>query len=1245
MKRSFLIMLLGAIIALTVSACKESPTVDPGTIYTGTPSDPGTTEVTASLASPLDTATDVDIRSNIVISFSDDIDGATFPGNITITELPATNITYATTVTGNVAELDPDTDFTEGATIQVDLTTSIQDTDGDPLDQAYSWQFLVEADDDPTDTNPPEAISGTFSPYDAADPGAGNGTVSINTSSVQVTFSIAMDPATVTTTADGTGGSFNVSSAVGGACSINQNGNTFELDFGGTSLDYDTLYTVTLTGAIQDLANGIALSGAPITWVFRTEPDPGADPPLAINSYHVSSITDTTARVHWVTSIPVVDTSSSVDYGTDTGYGSNESDESGQADDGSYYSSHYIDLTGLAPGTKYYYRINSGAATATGNFLTKSGGTPAANPGAALRDAGGDNSLLDAVQNTDNTGNWNGSSYVTFSNSTATDGYGFYFATDASTPWTADGEVLDSNARTNIRAFSDDQGYLIVTMEGGGTIYAKRIYDNATTFTFDANWAANAGATGINVGTGTNPSAVKVWGIRQSPPAPRVTDRAVSTGTATMNIPANPFYDFDVDIQTGIVAGDVVIDNGYNGTTIGAVSTNFRHVIGQTAAQVNATETYYIGDNSSSVGATGTDHLLNDTTGPTSTSHTNTGLFAYTEHNFNDTITISANDVIENTSAGNWGLVTGADTVYTLGVASVASGTSDNYAAGELNDTATPLPAATFITNGVTSYSLVEETTTTGIYTHVTNLGVLSETRLNLNADIFSAANETYEIFNGQYCALHYGNYDPYSEIPLQPNNLVAAGNAFTIYSLLATGTADAPPGTPLFADGADFTGDGVLLNDVVLNTTTYMTAGNPNYSQVSDPFAASARALDLFTAGQVGDGDTYRILRYSNPAFAADMLHTGIADNLTVGELEDSTTDFTATGIAHGDIVYNVTDDVYATVEYVSGLNNIVLSQHIFDNGNEEYIIFDSQPRMLIAYETAANDIEGRLIGLEDGAPFSPSFNICSHADNESNVMTASDDSGNAYVVFQNDTNGRIYAKSLDAEGNFIVSSAAVRGNAVDNNAAPPYTLTRVKSFNGYVYILYTNGTNSYLTRLDSDLNDNTGAEWTVTFTSTKVSFDIDSAGNPVVISVDASNDVWAQKITATTGAIAWSTTLDTGTIAGATTVLDPEVIHDGNDGWVLAWADDRYYTELGFVIFSQYLNSAGTEQWDADAAGTDYTGIMKAVPNTLDQADIDLALLSYDDGGAPERGVIYVWYDYRNARSDIFYLNEALP
>ena len=100
-----------------------------------------------------------------------------------------------------------------------------------------------------------------------------------------------------------------------------------------------------------------------------------------------------------------------------------------------------------------------------------------------------------------------------------------------------------------------------------------------------------------------------------------------------------------------------------------------------------------------------------------------------------------------------------------------------------------------------------------------------------------------------------------------------------------------------------------------------------------------------------------------------------------------------------------------------------------------------------------------------------------------------------------------------------------------------------------------------------------------------------------------------------------------------------------DGATGAIISWFDERYYYTLGFVLMAQAVDITGARLWDADAsAAFDYDGVLIGIPNAWRVSELGNASLFYNDGGSPYGG-LFLWYDYRNGRADIFYDTRTNP
>jgi len=130
-------------------------------------------------------------------------------------------------------------------------------------------------------------------------------------------------------------------------------------------------------------------------------------------------------------------------------------------------------------------------------------------------------------------------------------------------------------------------------------------------------------------------------------------------------------------------------------------------------------------------------------------------------------------------------------------------------------------------------------------------------------------------------------------------------------------------------------------------------------------------------------------------------------------------------------------------------------------------------------------------------------------------------------------------------------------------------------------------------------------------------------------------SSQIFAQGFTGA-GAVAFGETTIVALTPWAYT-SNLTVVPDGSGGAIISWVDERYLPQLGYAIMSQAINSAGTRLWDADpGAGIDYDGILIGFTNIWYKPYLGLKSAFYNDG-VPYGG-IFLWYDRRNNKQDIF-------
>ncbi len=218
------------------------------TFITGTSAD--TTAPTVSAVVPADTATGVAVNASVTANFSEAIDPATMTTTTFTLKQGTTSVASAVTLVDTVATLKPASNLTNSTLYTATITTGAADLAGNTLAVSKTWTFTTGT---VSDTTAPTVTS--VSPADAS-------TGAAVTSNVLITFSEAMDPATITT-ANFT--LMNGTTAVSGVVSHLGNVTTFNPI---SDLTANTIYVAKVTKAAKDLA-GNALA-ADKTWSFKT---------------------------------------------------------------------------------------------------------------------------------------------------------------------------------------------------------------------------------------------------------------------------------------------------------------------------------------------------------------------------------------------------------------------------------------------------------------------------------------------------------------------------------------------------------------------------------------------------------------------------------------------------------------------------------------------------------------------------------------------------------------------------------------------------------------------------------------------------------------------------------------------------------------------------------------------------------------------------------------------------------------
>ncbi len=626
---------------------------------------------------------------------------------------------------------------------------------------------------------------------------------------------------------------------------------------------------------------------------------------------------------------------------------------------------------------------------------------------------------------------------------------------------------------------------------------------------------------------------------------------------------------------------------------------------------------------------------------------------------------------------------------------------------------------------GVSAGDLVANVTDT---TRATVSTVLSDRVLEFGSNLFPAGTEAYDVFS-DWCTTHPPPPDnAFYRYDLDWNIGVGSGVAVTLYpdvtlSAATPYTADAPPANPLYDNTATYVVNGVAVNDVVVNLTTYGVL--PNLALVSTvgarPAGYGERALAM-NAGVISDLDTYWILRFANPAETASVIESGHATSVVAGQLNSTVADFVGQGVDPGDIVYNISDNRYATVAVRNSATQLTLNRNIFDTIGDRFIVFASndrvielgtttsdgagtlddtnasftsanypvrqgdmvrnittsqdayvvsvnsaiqltlntdlitaagqryvvlQPRMLFAYERGG-DIYGVVIRLRDGSVFRNEFTISGAAGTQANVKLLNRGylgaafNGGAFAVYQSGAGPTYtyYGKRID--GNGVVNAAddaANGGLGVQLTLAASTLVDAVSNNYGAFYVLYKNGTTLYLRRITGAM----GIAWTATIANVDdAAMCLESTGNFPTVVYSRGSEIFIQKFDSADGDNTPGY-VETPVVSVLTYAYQAglSITPDNTTGAIVSWFDERFYgPDMGYVLMAQAVDGAGGRLWDADGvvgAPFDYDGVTVGIPGAWATSELRLKALNYNDGGAPWGG-LFLWYDYRNGRADIY-------
>jgi hypothetical protein len=1187
-KISYIFLLLfGGILFLSCS--QVSPTVDPADIIsTYFTSPPGTTRMQSSLAYPVNGSLTVPVDANIVLVFTKNVNAATVAANISIN---AGAVTYTSTTSNNIVTIVPTVLLSASTAYTVTVSTGLLATSGEALDVLYTYNFSTAAAS--TATNP-AVVALTQYPADLSTG------ISRNIGYVEVTFTKPV--------LNVTAGTFTISGgAASGAPTQIAGTNTYKLPL--NTLSYLTWYTVTLTGGITD-ASGNALTGAPVTWAFRTEPDPnsvGANP-TALSNIGIASVSDSQAIICFNTDVPTNYTKVKIEYSTSsTLAGSTTVVETAwdAATPSGNYMNHGVIVPGLTANTLYYYRVCADAPAACS--LTDNAAPPyktfytAATAGVgntAMTTSATSPNTMKVIQLDD------GSAYVFWLENNA-NVKGQFFNTAGIAQWAAGGVtinntgstigIVDSFFVTKVPSMAPvvTNDVLVIYKINTNALYARKIYNSGGTAT--DRWAGEV-SLGITVKAGSYYSADLVHYT------PKMRGTAIKP---LAGYPANILFDKDVNLNaSGLANNDLILWNnaGWNiGVVYNTNSWNIYNYILRSDQNINLTSVnYYVASPTSSIASTVTSYNapLKELVYSYATNTPMTGNILYDSTQVKYAVIVS-------------------DTVTGVGP----------YTHTLILDTNISAVAADAITIYLNSGSIFSYTAGTKTLVFDNAAGAFSAGDLLYDSTVSkyavivsdSVVGNTHTIVLDVDISAAFGDYVYINTRKIGPLTSEAISNP------LWDNTPYIPPAT-----ASIFTGN-VAIGDFVLTPSSSTTIGsiiNDYALQLSADIMSNGDAYYIFSTE--ASGTTYVVGATSSGVTLNNfMLHTAAATFMTVQQ---------------GDIVYNITDNTSAGVVNVISNTQLELTANIFTAVSKNFVIY-RKGVFMVAYIDAADDVIAMKFDLSNGTAIGGALTIT--AGTFTNPHILSDGSGNAMFFYEGA--GNIYSRKTDIMGNSIWASAAVLAGYTIKQVLPDY---RTDAAYQGAYILGSSATQFVIGRTTTAgtmaAYPNTAAP--VTGTSPFMAIDKNYSNNGADI-VAAYLNTHTVGTTDYTHIMAWGIDISTSSnsfAAAATTnnttaayfckypyVSVSDTQNTAYNNFYITWFDGRYYSGVGYQVYSQRFSAAGVKQWATD--------IFSATPTTFGLAgQLELAVPVYASG-APY-GIIPIWIDYRtNVTSTNLYFQKV--
>ncbi|MBP7582746.1 MAG: Ig-like domain-containing protein [Spirochaetes bacterium] len=927
MKRYTRITALAGLLLLSLSCVKESPTVSPADVITGGGGVlPGYYYPAVQDVYPANGSTGNPVNTKYVIVFNIPIVPASVSSNLVVTKtlpLPVTvlvnGVDYTISFSPNntAATITFSGALPDNSSYNVDIPATIIDaTNNVSLNNPGVRTFSVGSS---ADTTKPEAVLASRTPA----PGANNISLTAPGISIQFTEAGEIDATTLNYETFFLQNLTYLPSIVKVSATISYNAGTNTATLTpSVNLETSTNYRVNVTTGIEDLSGNSLLAGTP--WDFTTtatEIDPLTGDPFITSGISIDSVTDTEADLSWITS-------EATNYNT-FGYGRNiDATPSTKSDPLTFSSMHTINLTGLTPGKRYYATLqdtqysdvagNTGTNTSIVEFNTITADTPALLAGGAANQH--------TIFTTPNRWGVASPGFFAFWTDMATTFRHIYRRRFDNTgaPVSANTAVYAEGSQNFFYLSAAEDGVggaIVMASRGGSGIYAKRVKADGS-----FEWGGTEPGITIDA-TGTQPSAVPVYA--------NIVEAIVSGTTEHGSLTlSNYFYDKDMDLS-GLVDGvDIAVDTtGHTGSLIDNTGQDFRHILGQASAEVVALENYAIGLGGSTLSDTAWDYSTHK-----GVSYTSGNLAATALVYAPQTLTVlpgwvSANDIIK--SGTKYGQIT-AFTTISITPATITTGKATNSPGNHLVDSTATWTTAPIVTTNDIAFNDADK-----VYMNITaveanDLTLSADASFN-NPDTYYiyqkskvGADETHEGFhlvdaaggftagtpvqdgdivynvaNGVYTTVAASGVSD-TVLALSSDGQFNAGEAYIIYTgtPIRTGITDATSTDTQLDDTSHSNPDefdknpAVSPDDMVVNTTDSLRSTVAVGGVSPDSLVLNS------AAGFSGGGDTYEVYK---------VIRTGLFADNTANHLYDSQWDFV--GVAAGDLVYNVTDNVYKRI------------------------------------------------------------------------------------------------------------------------------------------------------------------------------------------------------------------------------------------------------------------------------------------------------------------------------------------